>query len=598
MPKTSPFLTQSRMEKVELCAQEVSSVPAAFEKAEVPLANWPAWKTRDPEWAERVKAATLRYRSLRDGKTRRQADADAAIHFKVPEVIDFLTFRERFFGHTTNWYHQDAYKRIESNDRLVMLLPPEHAKTTTWAIEFVTYKLMLNPDLRIVVIQKSQNEAKKIIAAVKARLTDHEFYQAIGIAIEDDPITIYGGKEGFKPEREDGLSWAAEHFYLRGRSMAEKDPSLQAKGATSAILGNRIDLMIVDDVQDTKNYTPQGLDALSMWWTHSLMSRLGDQTRRHSKVIVLGSRIGPGDFYEWLEDEYCLIEGEEYPEEEVRRRWPLVKYPAVLDEENREILWPEYWTWDGLMQKKFEVKDKWWSNWMQVQGQEDGATFKRERLLDARDRDLVVGVRPPQVTDVVVGVDPAIRRFCAIVVWGVDRKTGMRYLVDIVNREGMGNWDNVASLTVELAQRYNAQRVVVETNNTQGDVFQRVESGCRKVGIRCVGYQTVTASGARAEETEFSISSVGALFDEGMIVLPYGDMDSAKKVDAYIAQLTNWRPRPPGASSWHLVRDMVMATLFAESEARLIVRRSRSDRPQWKSRAPKFARKSWGRWAS
>jgi hypothetical protein len=539
------------------------------------------WKKQDPDWYHRCKDYCARSRAIRRAK---KPPVVRKWDRPPPADIDFLAFRERYFKRKNFWFHSDAYGHIEGNNRLIMLVPPEHAKTTVWSIEYTTYKLMTNPDLRIVVIQKNQVEAMKVIAAVKDRLTNHEFYQNLGIPIDQDPITLYGGEHGFKPERRDGLQWGAEAFFLRGRSLAEKDPSMQAKGATSAILGNRVDIMIIDDVQDDKNFTIQGLAALRQWFTHSLMSRTGDVTTKMSKVIVLGSRIGPGDFYEWLEEEYALMPGAEYSADTKDLRWPIVKYPAVLNEETQEILAPDLWTWEGLRVKKFEVKDKWWSNWMQVEGQEDGATFAREKLLGARDRELLLEQVPSQVTDVFVGVDPAIRGYCAIVAWGLDRRTGHRYLIDVQNRKGMQNWDNVAALTTELADRYRARVAVVEINNTQGDVFYRVEKACRKVGVRCKGYATATATGAKAEETEFSISSIGALFDADMVVLPYGDAETAKRVDAYIDQLCNWRPRPSGTTSWHLIRDMVMATLFAESEAREIVRRA--------ARAPKKQRRA------
>jgi hypothetical protein len=580
----SPKTPERKQAVYAACSTHTGVVAAA---ASVGVAKYTVdwWKTSDRDWYERCKEACQRTRAIKRSKLQKTRPR----RWDQPvDKIDFLAFRERYFKHKTFWYHADAYGRIESNDGQIMLLPPEHAKTTTWSIEYATYKLMMNPDIRIVIFQKSQVEAKKIIAAVKARLTNHEFYQNLGIPIEHDPITVYGGPDGFKPEREDGLQWGAEAFYLRGRSFAEKDPSMQAKGYTSGILGNRIDLVIIDDVQDSKNFTMQGLDSLKQWFTHDLMSRLGDVFKSNSKIIILGSRIGPGDFYEWLLQEYGLEEDGEYPEGEAKMRWPVTKYPAILNEETKEVLCPDLWSWEGLMVKKFQVKEKWWSNWMQAEGDEEGQTFKREKLLEARNRDYILGSVPPQVTDVFVGVDPAIRNYAAFICWGLDRKTGNRYLIDVENRKGMGNWDNVAALTVELADRYDARIVVVETNNTQGDVFWRVESACRKIGVRCKGYQTVSATGARNEETEFSISSIGALFDADMVVLPYGDADSAKRVDAYIDQLCNWRPRPSGTSSWHLTRDMVMATLFAESEAREVVRRASRPRLLRRREMPVF----------
>lgn len=578
-----------------------TSVRAAAEEAGVGWETVKYWKKTDPDWYERCKQACARTRAIE--RSKKGLPAKAVRWDEVKADLDFLTFRERFFKRKNFWFHSDAYGRIEATDRLIMLVPPNHAKTTVWSIEYVTYKLMMDPSLRIAVIQKSQVEAKKVIAAVKERLTSHEFYQNLGIPIDQDPITVYGGELGFKPAREDGLSWSAEAFYLRQRDMTEKDPSLQAKGWTSSLLGNRIDMVIVDDVQDDKNYTPQGLEGLKTWWTHTLMSRL-DGAGKDSKAILLGSRIGPGDFYEWIEESYALMDDVEYPEDEVGFRWPIKKYPAVLNEATRELLAPDLWDWDKLMKKKFEVRDKWWSNWMQVNTLGENSAFDREAMLRARDSTWAFGWIHPEVTHVVLGCDPATSGYCAIVAWGVNAKTGRRFLLDVFNERGMRHWPAIIERLSHICDSLHTagmmpRELVIEMRNVQGSLAEdpRLREEMAKRGVRITTYTTVASSGAAAEESDFRISSIGELYDADLVLLPYGDERSRKAVDAYIDQCCNWRPKPAGAASWHLIRDMVMATLFAESVAREIVRIGQRPAPKpQKPRLPKFVTRRAKQW--
>mgnify|MGYP001586366670 FL=1 len=493
--------------------------------------------------------------------------------------IDFLAFREQYLKRRNFWFHDDAYRRIETSERLIMLVPPEHAKTTVWSIEYPVYKLMMDRNLRVTVVQKSQVEAKKVIRQVQSRMSDHAFYSHLEIPEEEDALTVFGGKDGFKPARADGLSWGAESFYLLGVDSGEKDPSMQAKGTTSTILGNRIDLLILDDIQDTRSYTPEMTETLMNLLRHDWISRMG----KHGKIIMLGSRLGPGDIYERVMDEMGETDDRDYG-------WPIVKYPAVLNEVTKELLAPDLWDWPSLQRKKFEAGEKWWTNWMMADVDPEGVTFQRELLKQACDIERAIGEVPSQVSQVFIGVDPAIRGYCAMVVWGLDKSTGVRYLLDVSNEKGMGDWDNVTARAKSLAATYGARRVVVETNNTQGDVYERIAKAITEVGARAVPYQTVTATGARAQETEFDISTVAALYQQGLVSLPYGDQPTREKVDAFIVQCCNWR-----AGVRHLVKDMVMANLFAESEARAEMRRGTGTfrKP---SRAPRWAYGEGNRW--
>jgi hypothetical protein len=204
----------------------------------------------------------------------------------------------------------------------------------------------------------------------------------------------------------------------------------------------------------------------------------------------------------------------------------------------------------------------------------------------------------------VLGNDPATSGYCAIVAWGVSKKTGKRYLLDIFNERGMRHWpaviDRLAKICDDLhnsGRGMMPERLVIEMRATQGSLAEdpRLRQEMASRGVRISVYKTASATGAAAEEADFKISSIGELYDADLVVLPYGDERTRRAVDAYIDQCCNWRPKPPGSSSWHLVRDMVMATLFAESEAKEIVRRSGRKPRAHRPIAPRFAERSFAK---
>jgi hypothetical protein len=121
-----------------------------------------------------------------------------------------------------------------------------------------------------------------------------------------------------------------------------------------------------------------------------------------------------------------------------------------------------------------------------------------------------------------------------------------------------------------MAAKYSPRKVIFEGNAQQKSfLFQdQMMRGLRSLGARWEVYQSVTGTGARSRSANYDITTVGGLFDEGLVTLPYGGTyDQQERVDAYITQLCQWRTDEGGNSIKFLTRDMVMATLFAESEA-------------------------------
>jgi hypothetical protein len=521
---------------------------------------------------------------------------------KPPPVVvepfphdDFLRWRELCCGYrsirsglyvraTNQWFHSDAFARLQSSKRLLVCMPPAHNKSTFYAVEFPTWRIMDDRDVRIAVVQKNADEAKKTIGAVEQRLSDFDYYDyLIAKLIEqgDDPIVHplrAWFPEPFKPlSRKVGETWGATAFRVAGRRSGERDYSMQAFGVMGPIQGGRFDHVILDDVQDPREASRFPVESAHklQWLEDVILGRISDT----QGLTILGNHFSDEDFIARVIDAH--------PE------FDVVEYPALIpedpDDPDSELvpLWPEYWTTEALEKKRIEVGPRTWSvTWMSdPSGSDEHATFRRPLLEAARNEELKLGELPLDVSDVFIGVDPAVAAsgFCAIVAWGLCRKTKQRYLIDVFNRSGMRTWDNVADAIIAIGRPYAAElrlrSCVIELASTQESLVNhdRLRKQLASLGAKVKVYKTATGTGARSESDSFDITTIGGLFDESLITLPYGGTyEDRKRVDDYIDQLCAWRTDDEGHSIKHLKRDMVMATLFAESEAFMLANRPES----------------------
>jgi hypothetical protein len=563
-------------------------------RADIPSrVNWNRW-LKDPVFSGTMDAI-LRIRGSRSG-----------------QIPGFQQFRQRHFAYrrledglfaraTMSDYARDAASQLDTHDRLIMVLPPGHLKTTLFSIERSVHKVMNDRDWRGLIVQKNQGEARKVVAAVEDRLQCDiyhewaEFLREQGDEPVECPVCLYAGDVPYKPEAKGAeRKWGADGFRVGGRRAREKDDTFQALGAGSQIQGIRADSIVLDDIQDPMDAiaSPKDSDNLLEWFHAVILGRVNQR----QQVVVLANFFTPDDFA------HKLISA--HPD------WPVVNYAAFTTcdtcgaspgEEcvhmDARVLAPEYWTAEGLQAKRKEVgEQRWFYTWIQEEGDFLDRTFKRESLEDARTDEYRLGEVPAGVTDVFLGVDPAVAAsgYCAMVVWGLDRHTKQRYLIDVFNKQGMATWDNVIDQVVEFCNMYPVRVVVIETNNTQRSLTNSPElhRRIRSAGARLETYQTVSGTGARSEQTNFDITTIGGLFDAGLVSLPYsGPFDERERVDAFIEQLIAWRTDEQGHSIKYLVRDMVMATLFAESEAFAIAARNSDGSPRVPRKLPIWAKK-------
>jgi len=127
------------------------------------------YQSMDPEFSKNIAEARVRLkRAERNGED--------------PEVfnLSFAQWRKRYLGRDTYAHHQLWIDVLEGKEptlwhpaiqyhkasprRVLINCPPHHGKSTVITQEYVTYRLCLNPAIRIVIISKTQEFAVDVLA--------------------------------------------------------------------------------------------------------------------------------------------------------------------------------------------------------------------------------------------------------------------------------------------------------------------------------------------------------------------------------------------------------------------------------------------------
>lgn len=199
--------------------------------------------------------------------------------------------------------HEAFQELATRHDRLIVMAFPESGKTSQLGILRVLWELGRNPSLRVAVLSKTQPTAAKTVRTIK---------QYIEKSTEL--------REVF-PELKPGEKWE-ETFFTINRPVFSKDPTVQALGLESAVIGSRIDLLILDDVLDDENTsTPAGLAQTIKRIRSGYLDRLTTKGR----AIFLTNAWNPGDA--------AHVFG--------REGWMIYRFP--VRSEDGVYYWPEKW---------------------------------------------------------------------------------------------------------------------------------------------------------------------------------------------------------------------------------------------------------------
>ena len=550
------------------------------------------WSMQDADFKERADKARLAGKGVK---------AD----FKELKDISFPDFCEQFldskmFPHQLNWLDlidgveprwQPAGMTYEPSDpdRVLINVPPEHAKSTTITINYAVYRIVTNPNIRIIIVSKTQGMARKFLGAIKTRLS-HPAYMKLQ--------TAFGPNGGFQ---KDATQWAADMFYLgTGRDSGEKDPTVQALGIGSQIYGARADLIIVDDAVMGTN--AHEWEKQMEWLQKEVITRLG----RHGKLIIVGTRVAPVDLYKMLRDPGQWSGGVS--------PFTYCAMPAVLEFDEKPEAWKTLWAetdrqendkddalangnfpkWDGpsLFKRRSQVSPSVWAMVYQQEDVTEDSIFAPSCVAGSvngmRKRGPLKAGTPGHPKHIegaytVIGLDPAMAGATGAVVCTYNKSDGKIYVLDCVNMTEPTP-QKIQNLIEEWVEKYKPQELRIEINAHQK--AYALDDNLRNY-LSIHGCQLNSHfTGKNKWDTSFGVASMASLFgntrdgrfqDNNLIELPSNEGSEGLKT--LVQELITWKPDTKNPT------DCVMALWFAIIRIRELMQRS--------SKVGQFAQNRW-----
>lgn len=577
-------------------AQGLTSKQALALTGRTSLKTVENWRAGDPAF----KARADEIRAARKSQKVRGVDEDVS-------TLDFATWRKRFLGHDT-YPHQEAwidlledreytprpgetYQPADPN-RIIVNVPPFHAKSQTITVEYAAYRICMNPNIRIVIISKRQDQAKKFLYQIKNYLTSN-IYAELQVA--------YAPDGGFKPDRADGASWGMEKIYVRGIDADQKDPTVEALGMGGQIYGTRSDLIIMDDCIVSSNAGQY--ESQINWLESEVENRVRD-----GKIIIVGTRLAPKDMYSELRNGDRYLQG--------TTPWSYLRQPAVLqfddDPADWVTLWPRtsspmetgqkpdddgmYGAWDGprMAKERGKKPPRIWSLVYQQEDVSEDSIFHPTVVMGSCNRSrkpgpLIAGAmgHPRNGLEgqyVIASMDPAMTGDTFTLVMAVDKNAKP----DTVNRRVMNSWVKtrptpayIRNQIYEVTEQYGVNEWVIEQNAFQLFLIydEEIQRFCQARGVRITPHYT----SRNKQDPDFGVASMAPMFGnlkrhdsgvrqgldhDGKNLIELPDPNQSEGVRALIEQLSIWEPGKLGKD---LKQDGPMALWFAELRARVIL---------------------------
>ena len=486
--------------------------------------------------------------------------------------IDLVEGKPPRFMHPAMTYEQAATNRILIN------VPPEHAKSTVLTINYVTYRLSVDPNVRIIIVSKTQGMARKFLSAIKTRLS-HPNWTKMQVS--------FGPNGGYKA---DSPTWSADMIYLgAGRDSGEKDPTVQALGFGSQIYGARADLIILDDV--VMNANAHEWEKQIEWLQKEVITRLG----RHGKLLIVGTRVAPIDLYKMIRDPDqwtggktpftymampSVLEFDEDPKK-WKTLWPWTdRAEGEQDEPNEQGLYPK---WDGpsLFTRRSEVAPSVWAMVYQQEDVQSDSIFSPTivagcvngmRKRGPLRKDTAGHPKNVDSTYTIIGFDPAVTGRSAFVAVSYNRSDGRIYVLDCINMvDPTPQKEN--ALIKEWVERFKPQEFRVEINAHQKYYAMDTELRDYLASYGCQLNSHFT--GKNKWDVGFGVASMASLFgsakdgrfqDNNILELPSNEGSEGLK--SLVQQLIIWKPDTKNPT------DCVMALWFAIIRCRELMQTS------------------------
>lgn len=391
------------------------------------------------------------------------------------------SFISLIFGHAQHFFqgtlHEQLQNFLTQHSRALIELPRDHGKTTQICGR-ILWELGRAPNLRIKIICATDIVAKERLIFLKD-------------CIEMNPRLRF-----IFPKLKPGKPWSADSFSI-ARPAKNIGPSVAAFGLGSGSTGTRADLLICDDIVDTRSLRSRAeRERVKLTFENNTLNLL-EPTGRFW-----------GLYTPWHEDDLNA---------HLKKNGCFSLFRRAIDEQFTPI-WPEKWSREQLIQRQGEIGDAAFSRGYRLIPVSSG-----EVLIDAKW--LQYWLEPmPKFERIAIAIDPAVSESLsadqtAIVVLGLSDKR-------VYCLEAIGQRISAALLQRTIYEtdcRWKADVILFETNGAFRGVFQLMQEDPH-FGARMVGESAIRSKVDR-------IRTFATRVFRGQFLLKQGDAGQAMLIN-------------------------------------------------------------------
>ena len=384
--------------------------------------------------------------------------------------------------------HERWHAALTRFDRLLITSFVEAGKTAQISVARALFELGENPNLRIVIVSNTSDQAKKIV-------------RNIGQYIQKSP-ELHKVFPHLVPNPDPALPWAAQSLTV-ARTVLSRDPSVQAIGIGGPIMGSRIDRLIIDDILDYENTrTQHQMDQVFGWLRSSAIGRLTSK----AKVWAVTNSWHPKDHMNKLVSEL--------------RYKHLVT--QVMDSNTGELAWPERWSRERIRKARRDLGPLEFGRQLMCEARDDEqARFQQAWIDVALDRgtgySLVKEVSPGDIPDgyaIFTGVDLAVQKhasadltvFFTILLW----PDGTRQVLYV--ESGRYHGPEIVKRIDDIGNRYGG--IVIVENNAAQDYILQFSNVMSRATVR--GFRT----GRNKADPVFGVAGMATEMEAGRWLIP------------------------------------------------------------------------------
>jgi predicted phage terminase large subunit-like protein len=419
----------------------------------------------------------------------------------------------------------------------MMLAPRFHAKSTCFTIMYPLWKILQNPNIRIMIVSANQEIAVSFVRAIIQQLENNQdIRDEFGILVPEQP-----------------KKWGERAFIVE-RDTTEKDPTVVGIGVGGKLISRRADIIIIDDLIDMENArTKQARAKTQEWFENVLLPILEDD----GQLIIAGTAWYEDDLYDklWKTSKFdirlklkALIWNEKYRDAVGKQGTMHIPYNPLefpLSQKIQDIatdeiiqrydlyqnlkggvLWEDKWSFPKLMAKKEDMTNaSFMRQYLNEATSDEERPFKESYLNKSKTNrfGLVTSwdnANPPITAIdgslvVSVGVDLAISKKrdadeSAIAVWGLDER---RRRIFLWAEKGKWSPEETKQRVADINERFHPVKIRVENVAFQDMLRQELADD----DIPVEGFHT-TAQKKFNEET--GLASIAMLMEQGNVLIP------------------------------------------------------------------------------